>query len=78
MSRGWKDAQISSEILLLSNLPPDTKKETQMNSALKAVVLSSENRVSENDFFKTLMISASPSWLTLSLFTELLSFLYRE
>ena len=28
LSRKWKDAQISSEIFLLSSLPPDKKKET--------------------------------------------------
>ena len=40
LSRGRKDAQISSEIFLLSSLPPNKKKETQVISTLKVVVLS--------------------------------------
>ena len=57
----------------MNSLPPNKKKETLENSTLKVVVLSFENRVSKNDFFRTLMISASPSWLT-SLFSLDLSF----
>ena len=69
LSKGRKDAQISSETFLLNNLPPNKKKETQKISALKATALSSEAKYRKMAFSELLcsllLLLGSPSLFSL-------------